>query len=252
VTFNLWTFLFEVLNFLVLAFVLHRLLYRPLRAAIDKRKEENEQAKAEAEAARKEADSAREQLAAKLAQADKDRQELLRKAAEQAEAEKARRLAEAEIAAQAVRDQARRDTEQFRQDTIDGLEVEVGMLAVGLAERILTQACDASLNGQLAQHLVKTIRAVTGDERDRIRRDTGTGEVVVESATALDEPARLHVAAAVHELLGRACDVKIEVKPALVSGALLRAGGRVWDATVAGQIGAAKAAVSGGSDGRPS
>src|SRR6185369_16713189 len=62
VTFNVWTFLFEVLNFLVLAFVLHRLLYRPLREAVDKRKAENDKARVEAEAARKEADAAREQL----------------------------------------------------------------------------------------------------------------------------------------------------------------------------------------------
>ena len=34
-TFNGWTFLFQVLNFVVLAYALHRLLYRPLREAIE-------------------------------------------------------------------------------------------------------------------------------------------------------------------------------------------------------------------------
>jgi F-type H+-transporting ATPase subunit b len=249
VTFNVWTFLFEVLNFLVLAFVLHRLLYRPLRQAIDKRKAENERAKAEAEAARKEADAARMQLAAKLAEADKDRQQLLRKAAEQAEAETTKRLEVAETAARAVREEARHDTDRLRQEMIARLEGEVGTLAVALAERLLTQACDASLNGQLAQNLVETIRAVTDDERDGMRRDPGADDVLVESAMPLDEPTHRDVIAAVHELLGRECEVKVEVKPALVGGALLRVGGHVWDATIAAQIGAAKAAVNGGGDG---
>ena len=244
-TFNVWTFLFEILNFLVLAFVLHRLLYRPLREAIDKRKAENERARTEAEAARKEADAVKQQLAAKLAETDRERQDVLRKAAEQAEAEKAKRLAEADASAKAVREQARRDAEQLRQDTVTELEGEIGTVAVGLAERLLAQACDASLNVQLARRLGETIRAVTGEERERVRRDAGTGGAVIESAAALDEPTRNDLSAAVRELVGHECEVKFEVNPALVGGALVRVGGHVWDATIAAQLQAARAAVGG-------
>lgn len=250
-TFNVWTFLFEVLNFLVLAFVLHRLLYRPLRAAIEKRQAENEKARSEAEAARKEADADREQLAARLAETDRERTEVLRKAAEQAEAETAKRLAAAEAAAKAVREQAQHDAEQLRHDTLAAAEGEVGQLAVGLARRLLTQACDASLDGQIVRHLTDTIRAVTGDERERARRDATDGEAVVESAAPLDGAARADLTAVVHDLLGHPGEVRFEVKPGLVGGALVRAGGHVWDATVAAQLEAATAAVGGGGDGRP-
>jgi F-type H+-transporting ATPase subunit b len=245
VTFNVWTFLFEVLNFLVLAFVLHRLLYRPLREAIDERRAETERAKAEAEQAGKEADAARAQLAAKLAEADHDRLELLRKAVEQADAERRKRLADAESAARDVQEQASRDADQLRRDTIAALEGEIGTLAVGLAERILAQAHDASLDARLARHLAETIRTVPGDERDRIRRDAGTDEARVESATALDEPTCDDLTAAIHDLLGRPCAVKFDVKCGLVGGALALVGGHVWDATVAAQLAAARVAVSG-------
>ena len=250
-TFNVWTFLFEILNFLVLAFVLHRLLYRPLRAAIEKRQADNEKARTEAEAARKEADAVREQLAAKLAEADRERTEVLKKAAEEAGAETAKRLAAAETAARAVREQAQHDAEQIRHDTLAAAEGEVGQLAVGLAQRLLSQACNASLDGQLARHLADTIRTVTDIERERIRRDAANGEAVIESAQALDDAVRTDLSAAVRELLGRECNVRFEVKPGLVGGALIRAGGHVWDATVAAQLEAATTAVGGGGDGRP-
>lgn len=250
-TFNVWTFLFEVLNFLVLAAVLHRLLYRPLRAAVDKRQAENEKARSEAEAARKEADAARQQLAAKLAETDRARTDVLRKAAEQAEAETAKRLAAAEAAARAVRDRAGHDAAQLRQDALAAAEGEVGQLAVGLARRLLTQACDASLDRQLARHLADTIEAVTGDERERVRRDAAKAEVVVESAVPLDDAVRADLTAAVRALLGRECDLRFESKPGLVGGALVRTGGHVWDATVAAQLEAATAAVGGGGYGRP-
>jgi len=250
VTFNVWTFLFEILNFVVLAFILHRLLYRPLRDAIDQRKAENEKVRNEAEAARKEADTTQAQLAAKLAELDRERTETLRKTAEQAEAEKAKRLAEADAAARTVREQSQRDSEQLRHDTLAGLEAEVGALAVDLAQRLLTQACDVSLNEQLARHLADTIRSVSADERDRIRQDAGAGDIVVESAESLTEPIRNNLTAAVRELLGHDCSPKFEVKQALVGGALLRVGGHIWDATIAAQLEAAKAAVKARGDGQ--
>ncbi len=36
-SFNLGTFLFQTVNFIVLVYILHRLLYRPLHEAIDRR-----------------------------------------------------------------------------------------------------------------------------------------------------------------------------------------------------------------------
>ncbi len=242
-TFNVWTFLFEVLNFLVLAFVLYRLLYRPLREAIEKRKADNERARTEAEAARQEANAAKEQLAAKLAEADKDRQALLRKAVEQAEVEKVKRLAEAESAATAIREQAGHDAEQLRSDTIAGLERDVGMLAVGLADRLLAGAANTSLNCQLMRRLVETVHTISGSERERVRQDAGKSDAVVESATALDESTRSELAVAIRELLGRAIELKVDVKPALIAGGLLRLGGHVWDASAAGQLAAAKTAI---------
>jgi F-type H+-transporting ATPase subunit b len=250
VTFNPWTFLFEILNFLVLAYVLHRLLYRPLREAIDRRQAENEKARTDAEAARKEADAARSELAAKLAASDKERQELLHKAAEEAEAEKTKRLAETAAAAKAVREQARHDAEQLRQDTLAGIEGEVGQMAVGLAGRLLSEVSGTSLNAELVRRLVEAIRGVNGDERDRVRRDAGTGGAVVESAAPLDEVLQKNLTAALHDMLGHPCEVKVEVKPALVGGALARVGGHVWDATVAAQLTAANTAVRGGGNGK--
>lgn len=248
-TFNVWTFLFEVLNFLVLAFVLHRLLYKPLREAIDARQAANARARTEAEAARADADAAKQQLAARLADTDRERQAVLREAAERAEAEKAKRLAEADATAQAVREQARNDAERLRQDTVSALEGEIGALAVGLAERLLAQACGASLNAQLAHRLAETIRAVTGDERERVRHDAGTGGAVIESAAALDEPTRADLSAAVRDLVGAACEVTFEVVPALVGGARARLGGHVWDATISAQLEAARAGGTNGKSG---
>ena len=98
---------------------------------------------------------------------------------------------------------------------------------------------------QLARRLGETIRAVTGEERERVRRDAGTGGAVIESAAALDEATRNDLSAAVRELAGHECEVKFEVNPALVGGALVRVGGHVWDATISAQLQAARVGPGG-------
>src|SRR4051812_21431663 len=97
--FNGWTFLFEVLNFVVLAAMLHWLLYRPLRDAIDRRRAADARVREEAEKARAEATEMCRHLEGLLADQEKERQKLLHQAHEQAEAERTRIVAEAEATA---------------------------------------------------------------------------------------------------------------------------------------------------------
>jgi F-type H+-transporting ATPase subunit b len=79
-TLNWWTFLLQALNFVVLAYVLHRLLYKPLRQAVEQRREATERARTEAEKARKDAEALQQQLEEQLAQAQRQRQEAVHQA----------------------------------------------------------------------------------------------------------------------------------------------------------------------------
>ena len=242
-TFNVWTFLFEVVNFLVLAFILQRVLYHPLRQAIEKRKAENESARTAAEEARKAAEATREQLDAERAETDRKRQEILRQAAEQAETEAAKKIAIAEAAAKTTREQAAHDAQQLRADLVTELQGELGQQAISLAERILTQASDTSLQTQLIHHLIASIREIGDHERDQIRQQTLADGPVLECAAPIDSALQQELLVVINALLGRVCSLKIETNPALIGGAILRLGGHVWDATIAAQLEAARAAV---------
>ena len=74
---NPWTFVFELCNFAVLVFILRRLLYAPLREAIDRRKMENDRLRLEAEAARREAEGLKGEFEARRAEVDRARQEVI-------------------------------------------------------------------------------------------------------------------------------------------------------------------------------
>lgn len=87
-TFNPWTFFLEVVNFVALAYVLRRLLYRPLSEAIERRRADVRRRQAEAEKARDEAEAIKKDLEEKLADLERQRLETVSQARQQAEAER--------------------------------------------------------------------------------------------------------------------------------------------------------------------
>ena len=236
-SFNIWTFLFEIVNFVVLAYVLHRLLYRPLRAAIDTRRAAIVQAQDEAEKARADAITLQKQVQSKLADMEKQRQEAIRLTRELAEAERRKLIAEGEKAVERRQEEARVAIERQRADALRSLRVQLNSSAAELAERLLQEAVGSTLQQQLAQRLVDTLWQLPENQRVRVRDDWSDADgATVETAATLDETSLQQITQAVNSLVGQAVNLAVESKPALLAGARLRIGGHVWDASLAGQL----------------
>jgi F-type H+-transporting ATPase subunit b len=238
--FNFWTFVFELLNFLVLVYVLRRLLYRPLQQAIDRRREANAKAQADAEKARQEATALQQQLKAQLAALDQQRQELIRKAREQAEAERKATMAEAERAAQKRREAVEHQLEQERAEAVQALRAELLQSAVSLAERALQEASSSTLQQQLAGRLVDELQHIPQGERERLRGElVADDDVVVETAKELNGEIVQRLDGALKTLVGRSVSLSVQTRPELLGGLRLRLGGHVWDASLTGGLGEA-------------
>jgi len=239
-TFNLWTFLLQVVNFVVLAYVLHRLLYRPLHEAIESRRQAVRQTQAAAEKARVDAEAIKQQLEEKLAQLDQQRQEALHQAREQAEAERWKMRDEAEAVAQRRQEEGRSALERDREEMLQKLYGEVITHALNLAERLLRQSADSTLQAQLAKHLIETLDGLPADEREQLRRDWQTEDQTwLEAAAKPDGETLKRLTETVASVAGKELTLNVQDNPALIGGVRLRIGGRLWDASIAGQLEAA-------------
>lgn len=242
-TFNPWTFLLEVINFVALAYVLHRLLYRPLREAIERRREAVRQKQAEAEKSRAEAEAIKKQLEGKLDELEQQLQETIRQARQQAEAERKKILDEAEKAAERRQEEVRRSLARDREEMLQKLSGEVVTHALNLAERLLRQSADSSLQAQLEKHLLETLNGLPADQCERLRRDWLTEDTAwLETAAKPDGETLKRFTEAVARVAGKELALKAQNNPALIGGVRLRIGGYLWDASIAGQLEAAQAA----------
>jgi F-type H+-transporting ATPase subunit b len=245
--FNIWTFLFQVINFLVLVAVLRWLLYRPLREAIDRRREANASAQADAEAARREAAALQAKLDQELADLERRREAVIREARERAEVERQSLLADTEGDIRRRREEVEQQFARERDEALRSLRAELVHSAVEMAGRILSEASDSALQRQLAGRLVEELGRIPDEERRRLRGEWEDGEAaVVETAAELNGDSLRELGVAIKSLAGRPLDITVRVRPVLLGGVRLRIGGHVWDASIAGPLEELESSAKGG------
>ncbi|HUY89865.1 MAG TPA: F0F1 ATP synthase subunit delta [Pirellulales bacterium] len=234
---HFWTFIFQIVNFVVVAYVLHRLLYRPLHEAIDRRREATLKAQTDAERAQKEAEALRARFEAQLAEAERQREQWVREAHRQAEAEGQRLLDDARRIAQQQADEASRQLADEREEALAAVRQEIVHLAVDLTQRFLKQSADRTLHGQLVARLIGSLATVSADDRRQLLIGWQPGDpIIIETAEELDRESLDSISAAVAGLVGRQAAIEVKTNPALISGVCLRLGGHVWDASLNGSL----------------
>jgi F-type H+-transporting ATPase subunit b len=239
-TFNWWTFLFEAINFVVLAYVLHRLLYRPLREAIEQRRDANARAQEAAEKARQEAVALRQGLQSQLASAEQQRQELIHQAREQAESERQRVLAESERAVQRRQEEARQALEREREAALKSLQNAVIAQSLDLTRRLIGEASERTLEQQLALRLVQTLEQLsdTATQALKATRRAADGPIL-ESARDLDAATLERLTRTVSRIIGEPVSLSVKSRPDLLAGVRLLLAGHIWDGSLAGQLASA-------------
>jgi len=235
---HLWTFLFEALNFVVLAYVLHRLLYRPLRQAIDNRRAAIFAAQASAEHALQEASALEKQLKTKLSEVEQQRQETMHQALSQAQAERDRLLAEAATTRQRDQAELRQALDRERSEGRQALQGEIIGQAIDLTRRLLEQAAGNSLDEQLTQRLADTLHSLPAEQREQVRTHWQTSETaLLEVAHPLPGAIAItQLTEAAAAVVGTPLSLIVQTRPDLIAGARLRLGGHLWDSSLAGQL----------------
>lgn len=233
-SFNPTTFVFEIVNFIVLLAILQRLVYRPLRAGIDARREAIAARDAELAAGEEKLAAERATLGARAEELDRLRLDAIREAAEAAAEERARILAQAREDAAADRQRAQRLLEAERSTAA----AEVRELAIersaDLAGRLLVQLAPTSADALLLDLMVSELAARAETLRGLVQG--GSVEVDLEWAMTPRDTERARLVAALEGALGRAVRVTHREDSSLLAGVRVRVCNRLLDASVAGQV----------------
>lgn len=218
----------QVLNFLILVWLMKRFLYKPILNAIDAREKRIARDIADADATRAEAEKARTEFQQKNEALDGQRAALLSKAADEANAERHRLLDEARKAADALsakrEESLANDARNLNQAIIRRAQDEV----FAIARRALTDLATSSLEERMTDVFTRRLRELDGEARqvlaDAIR--TATDPALVRSAFDLPDDQQAAIQTALNETFSAEVRVRFRTEPDLVSGIELSVNGR--------------------------
>ena len=151
--------IFSILNFALLAFLLTKFLYKPVRKMMDSRQEMINDALDQAESARAEVAATGETIKANMAKARLDAEAILDAAHQQAEQDKAAIMAEAQAQAEAFTAQARQQIAEEKEQAMLELRTQITDLAIMIAEK--------ALDGKLTEQQEKALIANYTEEAGR-------------------------------------------------------------------------------------
>lgn len=235
--FDWTTFALEILNFIVLAWLLARFLFRPVQNAIDGRRASIEADLAAARSAIATAESAAAEHAARLKAWDSEREAAKRRLADELAAQRQQALAEQATALAAERERDAALAARAREELERRAEAEGVRLGAAFAARILERAASPALDAVLVARFIDDLSALSEDDAARIRANLPDPcAVAVESARPLEHEATAALEAALARLFERRLEITWTVDPALVGG--LRIAAPPWrlDASLAGEL----------------
>ncbi|AGF77546.1 ATP synthase F0 subcomplex B subunit [Desulfocapsa sulfexigens DSM 10523] len=223
-----FTILAQVLNFLILVWLMKRFLYKPILNAIDAREERIAAELADADAKKVEALRERDEFKHKNEEFDQQRNELLSKATDEAQAERQRLLNEARHAAVALstkRQEALRDEEH---DLHQAISRRTQQEVFAIARKALTDLAGTNLEEQMVDVFVRRLRDLDGEHKAGFAETfkTASDPVVVRSAFDLTAEHRAAIQNGLNETFSAEVNVRFETAPNVISGIELTTDGQ--------------------------
>ncbi|HUG95189.1 MAG TPA: F0F1 ATP synthase subunit B [Pleomorphomonadaceae bacterium] len=148
---DIWKLGFQIVNFLLLLYLLNRFLFKRVLRLLDERQTKISQGLEDAETAARDRELARAEREASLAEARREAEAMVQRAAKTAEATSAEILAEAKASAEQITARAREEIAAEKDRALAEIRGEVADLALEAAGKLI----ESEMDGPTQRRLVK-------------------------------------------------------------------------------------------------
>lgn len=214
------TFLLEIINFLVLVWILNRFLYRPVLNLINRRRGSIEKDMDDARKLHEEADALRQQYENRLSDWELE-QRKARDALDQ-ELDKVRANKLAELDTELEQEKKKNEVIEKRrlQDAVDKIEQTALGQASRFATQLLEQVAGPELETRLVEMAMKEIASLPDERIDSLRSmwTEAPAEMKVESAYPLQSAQQQSLEKTLRKITGQTAPVNFETNPGLIAG----------------------------------
>lgn len=218
----------QVLNFVILIWLMKRFLYQPILRAIDEREERIARELSVADATRNEAQKERDEFQQKNAEFDDQRAALLSKATDEAKDEREQLLAEARQAADSLSATREESLKREHRDLTDEITRRTQDEVFAIARKALTDLADASLEERMSHVFTRRLRELGDESKANLAGALKAAKepAIVRSAFDLPAEASAAIQKALNESFSADIPLRFEITPELIAGIELSANGQ--------------------------
>jgi F-type H+-transporting ATPase subunit b len=160
---DVWKLAFQVINFLILLFLLNRFLFKPVLARLDERSAKISKGLEDAETAARDRELARAEREAAVSEARKEASDMIANANKIATDTRNEILSEARAEAEKVTARAREEINAEKERAMAELRAQVADLALAAAGKLVRSEMDGATQRRLVEEFLVESRAGNGE-----------------------------------------------------------------------------------------
>jgi|SRR6185312_10585 len=224
---NWFTVIAQVINFLILVWLLKRYLYKPILNAVDEREKKIAAQLKDAKTDKADAKKEQDEFEKKNEDFDKQKKDLMDKAIDEAKDERKKLLEEARSDANKLstklEDASKAALEKLNHEIVQKTQQEV----FAITRKALADLASVSLEEQSVHVFIKRLEALKENETKIFIEAFASNStpVLIQSAFELPHKQQVEIKDSVKEILGAKTHFEFKVTPELISGIELNAHG---------------------------
>jgi F-type H+-transporting ATPase subunit b len=230
------TFVLQIINFLVLVWLLKLLLYRPVFNIITERQRTLETIRTEADQIRTESETLREKYAHRLTEWEREKAKAREQLHEELTEERTRALQETQALLIQEQERARAIEEQRMRRQLQEMETTALELARRLVTALLSRLAGPDLDARILDLVVEDIQALPEDQRAKLRNTGEHGEADVRTPRELKSDQQERLTRTLEGLFGHPLTIHWIPSPDLIAGIEIRIGAWILNATLRGEL----------------
>ena len=216
----------QIVNFLVLVWLLQRFLYKPVTTAMRRREDRINDRMAEARAARRQAEDEVERLKRRQAELEAQKDEILDTARQEAATLRDRLEAGIREEMDEKRAAWRDHLAEERAALAQSLRRKAGQKVLEISHRVLADYADADLSERVIAKFAERLQTLDPDIHARMSKAAAEPDAVatVSCGAAIDSASKARITRAIHRSLSSDLDVNYRQDPEMVLGVRMTIG----------------------------
>jgi len=235
---NWTTFVLEIINFLVLVWILKRFLYKPVLDVIARRRAWIEKTLADAEALQADAESLHEQYEGRLTDWGRERQQAREALVQEIESERASKIAGLQTVLDQEREKAQVTEAKRQVDAMRKIEETALMQGARFATRLLEQASGPDTEARLVELVITELTRLPAEHIAALRSSYGKmpEAILVVSAFPLPDDQRQRLKQALAPVISPNIPLQFEQDSELLAGMRITLGARVLGVNILDEL----------------